>query len=155
MNPHIPATVKINAVYPCDGNLDLVHVNGIRLENGTSKPRPLSVSSASVESRRDTSDETEQEGYGTSTTDDTQRSSTAHQRPPHGPTSMEDIIRDSPFLDLSSPMTAYEWAKVVLMLPWVIFKVILSVSGLILVWAFTRVRLYTSQIRPLEQTSHE
>ena len=28
---------------------------------------------------------------------------------------LEDIIRDSPFLDLSSPMTAYEWFKLVVM----------------------------------------
>jgi hypothetical protein len=28
---------------------------------------------------------------------------------------LQDIIRDSPFLDLSSPMTAYEWLKMVIM----------------------------------------
>lgn len=140
MNQQILAEGRSKAVYAYDGALHHAEANGTAPENGTIKSELHGVSTASVDSRRNTSDETEHEGYGTSTTDDMQRSTMAQQqRASHGPTSMEEIIKDSPFLDLSSPMTAYEWAKVVLMLPWVIFKVILSVLGLIMVWALTRV----------------
>lgn len=68
-----------------------------------------------------------------------QSATAQHQHAEHGPTSLNEIIKDSPFLDLTSPMTLYEWSKVVLMLPWVAFKVVISVLGLIMVWAVTRV----------------
>lgn len=82
----------------------------------------------------------ELDGYSTSATDDMQQAAAQPQNIAHGPSSLEDMIKDSPFLDLSSPMTAYEWFKVVIMLPWVVFKTLLSIAGLILVWAVTRVR---------------
>lgn len=82
----------------------------------------------------------ELDGYSTSATDDTQQAVAQPQPIAHGPSSLEDMIMDSPFLDLSSPMTAYEWFKVVIMLPWIVFKTLLSIAGLILVWAVTRVR---------------
>mmetsp|Transcript_6129 Transcript_6129/g.17582 ORF Transcript_6129/g.17582 Transcript_6129/m.17582 type:complete len:410 (+) Transcript_6129:361-1590(+) len=102
----------------------------------------ISQASLSTNGRQAESVENDHEldGYTTSATDDTQRAAAQrHQHIAHGPTSLEEIIQDSPFLDLSSPMTAYEWLKAVVMLPWVAIKLFLSVTGLIMVWAVTRV----------------
>lgn len=76
------------------------------------------------------------DGYQTATTDDMQPS----QRPATSLPSLEELVTDSPFLDLTSPMTAYEWFKAVLLLPWAALKFLLSVSGLALVWLVVRVR---------------
>lgn len=113
----------------------------------------ISQASLSTNGRQAESVENDHEldGYTTSATDDTQRAAAQrHQHIAHGPTSLEEIIQDSPFLDLSSPMTAYEWLKAVVMLPWVAIKLFLSVTGLIMVWAVTRVSLdgyHTTQLR--------
>lgn len=37
-------------------------------------------------------------------------------------------------------MSAYEWFKAVVLLPWAAFRLVASVLGLILVWFVTRVR---------------
>lgn len=79
--------------------------------------------------------ENSSDGYQTATTDDTQPS----QRPASSMPSLEELVTDSPFLDLGSPMTAYEWFKAVLLLPWAAFKFLLSVSGLALVWLVVRI----------------
>lgn len=42
----------------------------------------------------------------------------AHERAPNTPGSdleLQELIKDSPFLDLNSPMTPYEWFKFVIM----------------------------------------
>ena len=50
------------------------------------------------------------------------------------------VIKDSAFLDLSSPMTPNEWCKAVLLLPLAIVKFTVSVVGLAFVWTWVRVR---------------
>ena len=50
------------------------------------------------------------------------------------------VIQDSAFLDLYSPITPYEGCKMVLMFPWVLVKLIVSILGLALVWTWIRVR---------------
>lgn len=50
------------------------------------------------------------------------------------------VVKDSPFLDLDSPMTPYEWLKALLLLPWVITKLVVSILGLAMVWSWIRVR---------------
>ncbi len=84
------------------------------------------------------------DGYGTSNTEELQRPARAGALLPD--TSLEDIVQDSPFLDLDSPMTAYEWFKTVLLAPWAAFKFVVSLLGLILVWAITRVRIVASSM---------
>ena len=58
-------------------------------------------------------------------------------RPLHAPL---QLIKDSAFLDLSSPMTAYEWFKVVFLFPWAFFKLLVVLLGLVIVWGWVRVR---------------
>lgn len=84
---------------------------------------------------------TSSDGYNTSATDDTQRPAAVSRAGALLPgASLEDVVQDSPFLDLSSAMTPYEWFKAVLLAPWALFRFIISVAGLVLVWAVTRVR---------------
>ena len=50
------------------------------------------------------------------------------------------VVKDSAFLDLNSPMTMYEVLKAILLLPWVLVKLTLSIGGLSIVWIFIQVR---------------
>ena len=56
------------------------------------------------------------------------------------PCSLLQLIKDSAFLDLTSPMTAYEWFKAVFLFPWAFFKLIVVLLGLVIVWGWVRVR---------------
>ena len=49
-----------------------------------------------------------------------------------------DLIRESPFLDLDSPMTAYEWLKFVLYLPIFLIRLILIALLMPPCWLFSR-----------------
>mmetsp|Transcript_80 Transcript_80/g.283 ORF Transcript_80/g.283 Transcript_80/m.283 type:complete len:453 (-) Transcript_80:706-2064(-) len=46
-----------------------------------------------------------------------------------------EFIFDSPFLDLDSPMTAYEWFKAIVMAPVAIIRAIAGLAALLLGWA--------------------
>jgi hypothetical protein len=95
------------------------------------------------------------DGYGTSNTEEPQRPAAAARGGALLPgTSLEDVVQESPFLDLSSPMTGYEWFKAVLLAPWAAFKFLLSVAGLVLVWAVTRV-CARARCKKLHHTLHE
>jgi hypothetical protein len=41
-----------------------------------------------------------------------------------GEPSLAEALEDSPFLDVSSPLTAYEWLKIIIMLPVVVVKIV-------------------------------
>jgi len=56
------------------------------------------------------------------------------------PYTLLQLIKDSAFLDLSSPMTAYEWFKVIFLFPWAFFKLLVVLLGLVIVWGWVRVR---------------
>ena len=72
--------------------------------------------------------------------DDTQRPASVSRAGALLPgVSLEEVVQDSPYLDLSSPMTAYEWFKAVALAPYALARFLLSISGLVLVWAVTRV----------------
>ena len=49
-------------------------------------------------------------------------------------------MKDSAFLDLTSPMTAYEWFKVVFLFPWLVIKMVVIMLCLVIVWGWVRVR---------------
>ncbi|KAK9828960.1 hypothetical protein WJX72_003052 [[Myrmecia] bisecta] len=51
---------------------------------------------------------------------------------------VQALIKDSPFLDLSSPLTAYEWFKLVIGFPVFILKLLLAAVGLPFVWLVVR-----------------
>lgn len=50
------------------------------------------------------------------------------------------VLRDSPFLDLSSPMTVYEWFKAVLLFPWFVVKMVVFILGFVIVTGSVRVK---------------
>lgn len=54
--------------------------------------------------------------------------------------------QSSPFLDTSYPMTAYEWFKLILLLPWTILKLPIALIGFILVWSITKLMILGSPI---------
>jgi hypothetical protein len=82
--------------------------------------------------------------------DDTQRPASVSRAGALLPgVSLEEVVQDSPYLDLSSPMTAYEWFKAVALAPYALARFLLSISGLVLVWAVTRVGL-RSCVNPLQ-----
>lgn len=45
-----------------------------------------------------------------------------------------DLLQDSPFIDTQSAMTAYEWFKFVTLIPWLLFRIVVAIPLLILVW---------------------
>lgn len=49
-----------------------------------------------------------------------------------------DLIRESPFLDLDSPMTAYEWFKLVVFLPALLIRCLLIAILMPPCWLFAR-----------------
>ncbi|KAK9843883.1 hypothetical protein WJX84_004630 [Apatococcus fuscideae] len=66
---------------------------------------------------------------------------------------VQAMKESSPYLDTSYPMTAYEWFKLVLLLPWVIVKLPIALIGFILVWSITKLIILGSPINePLSPT---
>ena len=66
---------------------------------------------------------------------------------------VQAMKESSPYLDTSYPMTAYEWFKLVLLLPWVIIKLPIALIGFILVWSITKLIILGSPINePLSPT---
>ena len=69
-----------------------------------------------------------------------QRSKVSHstQSPdtdtPATPDELARLIKDSPFLDTESPMTAFEVFKIVTQLPWTIFRIVVATPCTLLVW---------------------
>ena len=50
------------------------------------------------------------------------------------PSELARLIKDSPFLDTSSPMTAWEWFKIITLLPWTIFRIVVATPCVGIVW---------------------
>jgi lysophosphatidylcholine acyltransferase/lyso-PAF acetyltransferase len=96
-----------------------------------------SLSSDSLGRQVDPSDRST-DGYGTSNTEDVQWPASSRAGAQLPGSSLEELVTESPFLDLGSPMTPYEWFKAVVLLPWAVFRLVASIAGLILVWAITR-----------------
>ena len=59
---------------------------------------------------------------------------------------VEAMKQNSPFLDTSYPMTAYEWFKLILLLPWTIIKLPIALLGFIIVWGITKLMILGSPI---------
>ena len=60
------------------------------------------------------------------------------------------LWQDSPFLDLNSPMTAWEWLKIAIMAPWILLRVLLTLLLIPFVWAVVRALTFNATInKPL------
>ena len=55
--------------------------------------------------------------------------------------SLPQLLKDTAFLDLNSPMTPYEWFKVVFLFPWAALKLVVTLLCLVIVWGWVRVSL--------------
>ncbi len=53
---------------------------------------------------------------------------------PVSPSQLARLIKDSPFLDTNSPMTALEWFKIISLLPWTVFRIVVATPCVLLVW---------------------
>lgn len=53
---------------------------------------------------------------------------------PVSPGQLARLIKDSPFIDTQSPMTAFEVFKILTLLPWTIFRIIVATPCTLLVW---------------------
>lgn len=52
---------------------------------------------------------------------------------------LQDLIENSPFLDTTSPITAYEMFKMCILLPWTLIRFVLLIIIMPFVWATTHV----------------
>lgn len=55
------------------------------------------------------------------------------------PLSLDDLIRDTPFLDLDSPVTGYECFKMIILLPWTLVRFALLGLSIVPLWVVVRV----------------
>lgn len=62
------------------------------------------------------------------------------------PPQLARLIKDSPFIDTNSPMTNYEWLKVLILLPWSILRVIIGLPCVLLVWAVVALLVWGNPI---------
>lgn len=62
------------------------------------------------------------------------------------PSQLARLIKDSPFIDTHSPMTAYEWFKVIALLPWSIIRVSVGLPCVLLVWAVVALLVWGNPI---------
>lgn len=53
---------------------------------------------------------------------------------PASPGQLARLIKDSPFIDTQSPMTAFEAFKIITLLPWTLFRIIVATPCALLVW---------------------
>ncbi len=53
---------------------------------------------------------------------------------PVSPGQLARLIKDSPFIDTQSPMTAFEVIKIITLLPWTFFRIIVATPCTLLVW---------------------
>ena len=50
------------------------------------------------------------------------------------PSQLRRLIKDSPFIDTQSHMTAYEWFKAITLLPWTLFRILVATPCTLLCW---------------------
>ena len=53
------------------------------------------------------------------------------------PEQLAEHLHQSPFIDTDSCMTAYEWVKFAVMLPWLLFRIVVATPLLIIAWSST------------------
>lgn len=53
---------------------------------------------------------------------------------PVSPGQLARLIKDSPFIDTQSPMTAFEVLKIITLLPWTLFRIMVATPCALLVW---------------------
>lgn len=62
------------------------------------------------------------------------------------PPQLARLIKDSPFLDTHSPMTNYEWLKIMALLPWSIVRVTIGIPCIFLVWGMVALLVWGNPI---------
>lgn len=62
------------------------------------------------------------------------------------PSQLARLIKDSPFIDVHSPMTAYEWFKVLILMPWSVFRIAVGLPCTLLVWAVVALLVWGNPI---------
>ena len=62
------------------------------------------------------------------------------------PSQLARLIKDSPFIDVHSPMTAYEWFKVLALMPWSIFRIAVGLPCTLLVWGVVALLVWGNPI---------
>ena len=53
---------------------------------------------------------------------------------PATPPQLARLIKESPFIDTHSPMTNFEWFKILILLPWSILRITIGLPCVLLVW---------------------
>ena len=62
------------------------------------------------------------------------------------PPQLARLIKNSPFIDTNSPMTNYEWFKVLMLIPWSILRVTIGLPSVLLVWGVVALLVWGNPI---------